>query len=99
MLERAHDAGFEKGDWVWAKLTQIRNDGKLNFSIKEVDQNNGQDLNQEHTDKLIQQAYGDEMVETGEVDHRGQKIRVPRSEVKDTSQRLVGGIKVDFKEA
>ena len=53
MLERAHDAGFEKGDWVWAKLTQIRNDGKLNFSIKEVDQNNGQDLNQEHTDKLI----------------------------------------------
>ena len=53
MLERAHDAGFEKGDWVWAKLTQIRNDGKLNFSIKEVDQNNGQDLNQEHTDKLV----------------------------------------------
>ena len=37
MLERAQDAGFEKGDWVWAKLTQIRNDGKLNFSIKEVD--------------------------------------------------------------
>ena len=38
-------------------------------------------------------------METGEVDHRGQKVKVPRSDLKDTSQRLVGGIKVDFKEA
>ena len=56
-------------------------------------------MNPERTDKLLKQAYGNELVETGEVDHRGQKVRVPRSQLKDTSQRLVGGIKVDFKEA
>ena len=56
-------------------------------------------MNPERTDKLLKQAYGNELVETGEVDHRGQKVRVPRSQMKDTSQRLVGGIKVDFKEA
>ncbi len=56
-------------------------------------------MNPERTDKLIKQAYGNELIETGEVDHRGNKIKVPRSELKDTSQRLVGGIKVDFKEA
>ena len=42
-------------------------------------------MNPEHTDKLIKQAYGNELVETGEVDHCGNKIKVPRSELKDTS--------------
>jgi hypothetical protein len=37
MLERASDAGYEKDDRVWAKLTQIRKDGKLNFTMKECD--------------------------------------------------------------
>lgn len=36
-LEKASDSGYEKDDRVWAKLTQIRKDGKLNFSIKECD--------------------------------------------------------------
>jgi len=85
MLERAHDSGYEKDDRVWAKLTQIRKDGKLNFSIKECDQDRGVDLNPEHTEKLVREAYADELVETGEVDHRGNKVKVPRSEIKDTS--------------
>ena len=37
MLERAQDSGYEKDDRVWAKLTQIRKDGKLNFTMKECD--------------------------------------------------------------
>lgn len=79
MLERAQDSGFEKDDPVWAKLTAIRKDGKLNFTMKECDQDSGNDLNPERTDKLLKEAYGDELVETGELDHRGQKIKVPRS--------------------
>lgn len=67
--------------------------------MKECDQDSGADINPERTDKLLKQAYGDQLVETGELDHRGQKIKIKRSELKDTSQRLVGGIKVDFKEA
>ena len=56
-------------------------------------------MNPERTDKLLKEAYGDELVETGDYDNMGNKIKVARSELKDTSQRLVGGIKVDFKEA
>jgi len=37
MLEKAQDSGYEREDKVWAKLTQIRRDGKLNFTMKECD--------------------------------------------------------------
>lgn len=47
----------------------------------------------------MREAYGDELVETGEIDRMGNKIKVPRSEVKSSGQRFVGGIKLDFKEA
>ena len=33
-------------------MTQIREDGKVNLTMKEVDQETGVDLNPEHTDKL-----------------------------------------------
>ena len=99
MLERAADSGYEKDDHIWAKLTQIRKDGKLNFTMKECDQDSGVDLNPERTEKLMREAYGDELVETGEIDRMGNKIKVPRSEVKSSGQRFVGGIKLDFKEA
>ena len=67
--------------------------------MKECDQDRGTDLNPEHTEKLMKEAYGNELIETGQLDRQGKKIRVPRSQYEDTSQRLVGGIKVDFKEA
>lgn len=68
MLTRAQESGYDRDDRVWAKLTQIRRDGKLNFSMKECDQDRGTDLNPEHTEKLMKEAYGDELVETGQVD-------------------------------
>jgi len=47
--------------------------------MKECDQGNGNDLNPERTDKMVREAYGDELIETGEVDKRGNRVRVPRS--------------------
>ena len=34
----------QKGDRVWVKLTQIKGEGKLSLSMKDVDQENGRDL-------------------------------------------------------
>ena len=36
-LEKAADSGYEVDDEVFVKLTQIRDDGKLSFSMKEAD--------------------------------------------------------------
>lgn len=43
-LESAKNAGFERGDSVFVKVTQIRDDGKISLSMKECDQNTGEDL-------------------------------------------------------
>lgn len=78
------------------KLTQIRDDGKLSFTMKEVDQESGEDLFREKTAMLRRDQ--EEMVETGAIDYRGNAIKVAKKEA-DGQHMLVGGIKVDFKEA
>ena len=40
-LEKASDSGCQIKDDVYVKLIQIRDDGKLSLSMKEVDQHNG----------------------------------------------------------
>ena len=53
------------------KLTQIREDGKLSLSMKEVDQESGEDLNTEKT-AMLRRERGDnanDMVETGAIDY------------------------------
>lgn len=98
-LEKAQDSGFDEGDRVYIKLTQIREDGKLSLSMKEVDQESGEDLNIEKTAMLKRehQMNANEMMESGAIDYSGNTIKMPRSS-KD-EQMLVGGIKVDFKDA
>ena len=98
-LERAQDSGFEAQDRVYIKLTQIREDGKLSLSMKEVDQESGDDLNTEKTAMLRRERSmnDSEMVESGAIDYQGNHIKVPRHE--QNQQMLVGGIKVDFKKA
>jgi predicted RNA-binding protein with RPS1 domain len=44
-LEKAQDSGFEENDTVFVKLTQIREDGKISLSMKDIDQNSGKDWN------------------------------------------------------
>ena len=51
-LEKAADSGYEVNDPVFAKLVQIRDDGKLSLSMKECDQDNGADLNTSKTRQL-----------------------------------------------
>ena len=51
------------------KLTQIRDDGKLSFTMKEVDQESGEDLFREKTAMLRRDK--EEMVETGAIDYKG----------------------------
>ena len=48
-LNRAQDAGYEQGDKVWVKVTDLREDGKISLSCKEIDQESGKDLNPERT--------------------------------------------------
>jgi len=55
-LEKASDSGYEVNDEVYVKLTQIRDDGKLSFSMKEADQYSGMDLNPERTRALQAEA-------------------------------------------
>lgn len=43
-LERPEESGFSIGDTVWAKLTQVREDGKLSLSMKDCDQATGSDI-------------------------------------------------------
>ncbi len=45
--KKAQDACYEVDDLVYVKLKQIKDDGKLSFSIKECDQESGVDLNPE----------------------------------------------------
>ena len=98
-LEKAQDSGFDADDNVFIKLTQIREDGKLSLSMKEVDQESGDDLNIEKTAMLKRehQMNANEMMESGAIDYQGNSIKIPRHQ-KD-EQMLVGGIKVDFKDA
>ena len=60
------------------KLTQIRDDGKLSFTMKEVDQESGEDLFREKTAMLRRDK--EEMVETGAIDYKGNPIKVPKRE-------------------
>ena len=72
---------------------------KLSLSMKEVDQESGDDLNIEKTAMLKRehQMNANEMMESGAIDYQGNSIKIPRHQ-KD-EQMLVGGIKVDFKDA
>ena len=97
-LEKAQDAGYEVDDLVYVKLTQIRDDGKLSFSIKECDQESGVDLNPEKTEQYKSQDSKEvEMIDTGAIDYKGDTIKVPKQQYK--LHTLVSGIKVDFEEA
>ena len=60
------------------KLTQIRDDGKLSFTMKEVDQESGEDLFREKTAEL--RRGKEEMVETGAIDYWGNQVRVAKKE-------------------
>lgn len=60
------------------KLTQIRDDGKLSFTMKEVDQESGEDLFREKTAEL--RRGKEEMVETGAIDYWGNPVRVAKKE-------------------
>jgi len=94
-LERAQDAGFEPNDLVWVKLTQIREDGKLSFSMKECEQETGADLNPEKTEQYKTGNEKVELIDTGAIDYKGETIKVP----KPKTTKLVGGITVNFEEA
>jgi len=74
------------------KLTQIRDDGKLSFSMKECDQESGVDLNPDRTDVYKADDSKVEMIDTGAIDYKGETIKVPKA----PPTKLVGGIKVDF---
>ena len=40
---------FKVGDKKWVKLIEIKDEGKMRFTMKGVDQATGRDLNLEHT--------------------------------------------------
>lgn len=78
-MEKAQDAGFEAEDQVYVKLTQIRDDGKLSFSMKECEQETGADLNPERTEQVkLGKNPKVEMIDTGAIDYKGETIKVPR---------------------
>jgi len=52
-LESAKDAGFDRGDKVWVKVTQIRDDGKISLSMKDCDQSTGEDLKNNSEQKTL----------------------------------------------
>ena len=80
-LEKAQDAGYEVDDLVYVKLTQIRDDGKLSFSIKECDQESGVDLNPEKTEQYKSLDIKEvEMIDTGAIDYKGDTIKVPKQQ-------------------
>jgi predicted RNA-binding protein with RPS1 domain len=56
-LERPQDSGYQIGDSVYAKVTQIRDDGKLSLSMKQVDQASGSELERNDAGrKLLQNS-------------------------------------------
>lgn len=78
-MEKAQDASYEVDDLVYVKLTQIRDDGKMSFSIKECEQESGVDLNPEKTEQYkLHDSKEVEMIDTGAIDYKGETIKVPK---------------------